>query len=82
MNMEYARQKAALAWTTEETKHIEMDVFLAEAFANIMADEHNDTMRLVNNLKNAIYQHGDQMKYLKELDDIYLGEDKNEEEED
>ena len=36
MNIDEARQLAAQAWCTEETKHIEMDVRLAEAFAQII----------------------------------------------
>lgn len=36
MATELARQQAALAWTTETTSNIEMDVRLGEAFADIL----------------------------------------------
>lgn len=36
MTSNLARQKAAQAWCKETTKHIEMDVALAEAFAEIL----------------------------------------------
>ena len=36
MATELAIQKAAQAWCRESTKHIEMDVDLAEAFADIL----------------------------------------------
>ena len=36
MSTELARHKAAQAWCTEQTKNIEMDVVLAESFAEIL----------------------------------------------
>jgi hypothetical protein len=36
MASELSRQKAAQAWATEKTSHIEMDSDLAEAFADIL----------------------------------------------
>ena len=38
MPINLARQKAAQAWCTPETEKKEMDVELAEAFANILND--------------------------------------------
>ena len=38
MASELARQKAAQAWCTEKTSRTEMDVVLAEAFAEILDD--------------------------------------------
>jgi len=38
MNIELARQKAAQAWCKETTQHKEMDVELAEAFAEILEE--------------------------------------------
>jgi hypothetical protein len=37
--MVFARQRAALAWCKETTSHIEMDVLLAEAFAELLVNE-------------------------------------------
>ena len=37
--MRFARQRVAQAWTTEKTKHLEMDSQLAEAFAEILVEE-------------------------------------------
>jgi len=39
MARELARQRAAHAWCTPETEHIEMDVILGEAFADILEEE-------------------------------------------
>ena len=37
--LKFGRERAAQAWCTEETRNIEMDTKLAEAFAQILADE-------------------------------------------
>ena len=65
MASELCRQKAAQAWCTEETSHIEMDVRLAEAFADILEDiwskpwlGNATTQELLDELKCRIQIHG------------------------
>ena len=58
---ELSRERAALAWCTEKTRKIEMDVDLAEAFAEILDDVcsqprlgHATTSELIEELKARV----------------------------
>lgn len=58
-----SRQMAAQCWCDEETKHIEMDVRLAEAFAKRM-------VILLERLRDSLHREGAKTKVLNEISEI------------